>query len=75
MNGIEWALAHGMRVSVAQLPEGDDPDSFVRREGGPALERLIEMARPLAAFRRAYFRAHPERTDLDAGRGFGGVEL
>lgn len=51
MNGIEWALAHGMRVFVAELPKGDDPDSFVRREGGAALEAVIAAARPYHLWR------------------------
>lgn len=32
---------------LVQLPDGDDPDSFVRRQGADALRRLMDQARPL----------------------------
>ncbi len=37
-------LAHGIRVRVATLPEGDDPDSLVRRGGAPALAAILDDA-------------------------------
>ena len=37
-------LHHGLRVSVATLPEGEDPDTLVQEQGGPALERLLKDA-------------------------------
>jgi len=37
-------------VSFVFLPEGDDPDSFVRREGQGAVQRLIAEALPLSDF-------------------------
>ncbi|MEW6399621.1 MAG: DNA primase [Bacillota bacterium] len=41
----------GMRVYVAALPEGHDPDSLIRREGREALARVLEQALPLVQFR------------------------
>ena len=40
-------LAAGAAAKVALLPEGDDPDVFIRREGATGLERLLSEARPL----------------------------
>jgi DNA primase len=37
-------LRAGARVSVATLPEGDDPDTLVRREGVAGLEALLRDA-------------------------------
>ena len=37
-------LRHGLRVSVATLPEGEDPDTLVQRHGGAALEELLRDA-------------------------------
>jgi DNA primase len=37
-------LRAGVRVSVATLPEGEDPDSVVHRGGGPALEAVLRDA-------------------------------
>jgi DNA primase len=34
-------LRHGMTVQVVTLPEGEDPDSFVDRHGGPALAAAL----------------------------------
>ncbi|HZH12902.1 MAG TPA: DNA primase [Archangium sp.] len=40
-------LAAGTAAKVALLPQGDDPDTFIRREGSVGLERLLTEARPL----------------------------
>ncbi|HET7790359.1 MAG TPA: DNA primase [Gemmatimonadales bacterium] len=37
-------LRHRLRVSVATLPEGEDPDTIVRRAGAPALEQILKDA-------------------------------
>lgn len=42
-------LAAGAAAKVALLPTGDDPDTFIRREGPAGLERLLAEARPLTA--------------------------
>ncbi|MGZ3459457.1 MAG: DNA primase, partial [Archangium sp.] len=42
-------LAAGAAAKVALLPQGDDPDTFIRREGAAGLERLLTEARPLTA--------------------------
>lgn len=39
-------VAEGFQVAVALLPEGEDPDTFVRRHGGGAYRERIEAARP-----------------------------
>lgn len=38
-------LAEGFQVSVALLPEGEDPDTFVRRHGGEAYQAKVDQAR------------------------------
>jgi len=35
-------LRHKLRVSVATLPEGEDPDTLVQNKGAPALEQAIK---------------------------------
>lgn len=42
--------AQGCSLAVAVLPEGADPDSFVRAEGPDALEAVLADAVPLATF-------------------------
>ncbi|OOC09395.1 MULTISPECIES: DNA primase [Thioalkalivibrio] len=63
---LEQALPvmQGMReVRFLFLPEGDDPDSLVRREGLAAWERLLEQALPLSeALVRLLREEHPTET-------------
>ncbi|HKW80219.1 MAG TPA: DNA primase, partial [Casimicrobiaceae bacterium] len=44
------ALADGRNASFLFLPEGEDPDDFVRRRGKEAFESLLEQATPLSDF-------------------------
>jgi DNA primase len=37
-------LRHGLRVSVATLPDGEDPDTIVQRRGVAALEQVLKDA-------------------------------
>ncbi len=42
-------LAAGAAARVALLPQGDDPDTFARREGAEGVERLLQAAQPLTS--------------------------
>lgn len=42
-------LAAGAAARVALLPQGDDPDTFARREGADGVDRLIQGAQPLTS--------------------------
>ncbi len=42
--GMEVLLGEGLRVRVVELPEGHDPDSFLKAEGGDAYRRRIDEA-------------------------------
>ncbi len=41
---------HPIEVLVARLPDGEDPDSLLRRLGAPALQECIDKAEPLTDF-------------------------
>lgn len=43
-------LREGSRVGFLFLPEGEDPDSFVRRHGAAELNARLDGAQPLAEF-------------------------
>jgi DNA primase len=45
MSGIDILLSEGIVPYVVMLPHGDDPDSFVRREGREAFMRYTEENR------------------------------
>src|SRR5688572_6028450 len=42
----EMLVAEGFRVSVATLPAGEDPDVFIRRQGGPGYRQRLAQAKP-----------------------------
>lgn len=44
MRGIDLILEQDMDVKVAKLPEGEDPDSFVRNRGAGAMKELLDTA-------------------------------
>ncbi len=43
-------LASGFASRVALLPDGEDPDTFARREGQAGMQALLSSARPLTAY-------------------------
>lgn len=43
---LEVLLPEGLRVRAAMLPPGDDPDTFLSREGARALQALVDGAPP-----------------------------
>jgi DNA primase len=67
---LETSLAQlqdGKQVKFLLLPEHDDPDSFVRREGRAAFERLLaESAMPLSTFA---LKELSERADMSSAEG------
>ena len=48
--GFEVFQQAGLWGQAAFLPQGSDPDTFVRTEGREALERVLERAVPIADF-------------------------
>jgi DNA primase len=44
LRACEPAVQGGLKVKVARLPEGHDPDSFLRERGSEALEKVIGEA-------------------------------
>ena len=50
MRSIPYLLAEQVEGKVALLPQGHDPDSFVREQGAGAVDELVKTARPLAEF-------------------------
>ena len=42
----ELLVAEGFQVNVAMMPAGDDPDTFIQRQGGAAYQVLLRTSRP-----------------------------
>ncbi len=44
LRGVDIILAHGLDVYIVKLPEGEDPDSFIRKNPVSEFEKLIKNA-------------------------------
>lgn len=51
LRGLELLRAAGLRLRVAELPEGKDPDELIRRRGPEAFAAALEAARPWLEYR------------------------
>lgn len=47
---LELFLEGGLPASVVELPAGEDPDSFIRKEGNDAFAARVAKARPIFDF-------------------------
>jgi DNA primase len=59
-------LIDGKNVSFAFLPQGEDPDSYIRGAGKDAFEHLVAEARPLSAY---LFQEITREIDLNSEEG------
>jgi len=57
MRGVDLIIGHGLDVKVVQLPQGEDPDSFVRKEGPAAFRSLLDKALGFLDFKVEQFKA------------------
>jgi DNA primase len=57
LRGVDLVIENGLDVRVVRLPEGEDPDSFVRRQGREAFAKLLEGAVSFLDFKAEYFRS------------------
>src|SRR5690606_13128629 len=60
-------ITGGLEVAVARLPEGEDPDSFVRKHGPEELQNRIKEARPFIEYLAKLYQSrgdfdNPERS-------------
>lgn len=50
LRSIDLFLQQGFHVNVLQLPEGSDPDSFLRTQGAEAFRELVQSSAPCMEF-------------------------
>jgi DNA primase len=55
IRGVDLIIENGLDVKVAELPQGEDPDSFVRKEGGAAFQKLLDQAVSFLDFKARLF--------------------
>jgi DNA primase len=51
LRALELLIEEGVNVRVAVLPEGDDPDTFVRRDGAGSFRDLINGAKEIFGYK------------------------
>jgi DNA primase len=66
LRSMELFLEEGFPARVIEVPSGDDPDTFINREGGAAFEPLLEAALPIFEF---YYRGVLAGTDTSGVEG------
>lgn len=66
LRGMVILREAGLRVEVARLPEGEDPDSLARSRGAKAVAAVLEEAKP---FHRFFLDSLSERYDLSTLEG------
>ena len=55
MRSIDLFLEQGFRVNVVQLRHGEDPDTFIQKEGGPVYWELVKNSHPFLDFALSQF--------------------
>ncbi len=67
LRGLDLLVAGGVRVRIASLPAGEDPDDFVAQRGGPAMERVLEQAQDIIDYKLQRLESRHDRSTA-AGR-------
>jgi DNA primase len=57
LRGVDLIIENGLDVKVATLPSGEDPDSFVKKNGGTAFQALLDGAVSFLDFKAEHFKS------------------
>jgi DNA primase len=68
--GAASLLEAGLDLRVGRLPEGEDPDDFIRSHGAPAMEALLEGAEDYFHYRTREYRRREEQATPAEFRDF-----
>lgn len=66
VRGLSIARSTGAVVKVVSIPDGKDPDEFIRKHGVDEFRQIISRAMPMMDF---YMKYVAERVDLDTNEG------
>jgi DNA primase len=66
----ELLVAEGFQVNVAILPSGEDPDTFIQREGGAAYQAQLRTSRPYLEYLLDHAAAGHDLADDEGRREF-----
>ena len=56
LRGLDLAVEEGFDVEIVRLPDGDDPDSVIQRDGADAFQHRLKTALSLVDFKGEIFR-------------------
>ncbi|MCG3176305.1 MAG: DNA primase [Candidatus Omnitrophica bacterium] len=65
LRGLELFLEEGMDVRIVRLPEGHDPDSYVRKNGAEGFRAEIAKARSLFEYKLGLLKTSHDPSTLD----------
>lgn len=68
LRGLPHFIEESVPARVVTLPEGSDPDDFLKLEGAPGLKKALKEALPLMEF---FLLETQKRCDLKTGQGKG----
>ncbi len=68
-------MRDGRQAYFLFLPDGDDPDSFIRRTGKETLLEYIESATPLSQFLFSHLRQQADPSTIEGRARFAGLAL
>jgi len=57
IRGVDLVIENGLDVKVAELPPGEDPDSFVRKQGKESFQKLLNGAVSFLDFKAGFYQA------------------
>jgi DNA primase len=66
----ELLVAEGFQVNVAMMPAGEDPDNFIRRQGGAAYQERLRRSRPYLEYLLDRTAVEHDFTQDDSRRAF-----
>lgn len=65
LRGLDMITSIGCGVKVLELPEGNDPDDYIRNNGGAAFEKLIESSLSLVEYKAKLLRKRFNIEEMD----------
>jgi len=66
LRGLEILAAENLDVRVVSMPDGTDPDDFVRKHGATEFEKLLDAALPLIDYKLEHLKkSNPLKDNLD----------
>lgn len=67
LRDIKVLLAAGLHPAGLRLPDGMDPDDYLNKEGGPALQSLISSAKGWIEYLRDYYLSQHGEINTETG--------